>query len=124
MQVCRAHAKSRKVYSVVVNSGNANAFTGKHGREAVQLSAKSVAEALGCGPEEVLLASTGVIGASVTLLGVMALPAMMAQNYSKAIATGTIADAQTATQFPAPSVASCGYRSLPATQDPVGSSQS
>ncbi|MEL6607404.1 MAG: TRAP transporter large permease subunit [Pseudomonadota bacterium] len=39
----------------------------------------------------ILAASTGVIGASVTLLGVMALPAMMAQNYSKPIATGTIA---------------------------------
>ncbi|MEO0693500.1 MAG: TRAP transporter large permease subunit, partial [Pseudomonadota bacterium] len=37
----------------------------------------------------------GVIGASVTLLGVMALPAMMAQNYSKPIATGTIASAGT-----------------------------
>lgn len=39
----------------------------------------------------VLAASTGVIGASVVLLGVMGLPAMMAQNYSKPIATGTIA---------------------------------
>ncbi|MCY4195730.1 MAG: TRAP transporter large permease subunit [Rhodobacteraceae bacterium] len=43
----------------------------------------------------VLAASTGVIGASVTLLGVMALPAMMAQNYSKPIATGTVASAGT-----------------------------
>ncbi|MEL6914037.1 MAG: TRAP transporter large permease subunit [Pseudomonadota bacterium] len=39
----------------------------------------------------ILAASTGVIGASVTLLGVMALPAMMRQQYSKPIATGTIA---------------------------------
>ncbi|MEM9601049.1 MAG: TRAP transporter large permease subunit, partial [Pseudomonadota bacterium] len=43
----------------------------------------------------ILAASTGVIGASVTLLGMMALPAMMAQNYSKPIATGTIASAGT-----------------------------
>ncbi|PRY20925.1 tripartite ATP-independent transporter DctM subunit [Aliiruegeria haliotis] len=43
----------------------------------------------------ILAASTGVIGASVTLLGVMALPSMMAQNYSKPIATGTIASAGT-----------------------------
>ena len=43
----------------------------------------------------ILAASTGVIGASVTLLGVMALPAMMNQNYSKTIATGTIASAGT-----------------------------
>lgn len=39
----------------------------------------------------ILAASTGVIGASVVLLGVMGLPTMMAQNYSKNIATGTIA---------------------------------
>ncbi|MBM7068371.1 TRAP transporter large permease subunit [Actibacterium sp. 188UL27-1] len=43
----------------------------------------------------ILAASTGVIGASVTLLGVMALPAMMKQNYSKTMATGTIASAGT-----------------------------
>jgi tripartite ATP-independent transporter DctM subunit len=39
----------------------------------------------------ILAASTGVIGASVVLLGVMAVPTMMEQNYSKPIATGTIA---------------------------------
>ncbi|MDB4223873.1 TRAP transporter large permease subunit [Granulosicoccus sp.] len=39
----------------------------------------------------ILAASTGVIGASVVLLGVMGLPAMLEQNYGKSIATGTIA---------------------------------
>lgn len=39
----------------------------------------------------ILAASTGVIGASVVLLGVMGLPAMMAQHYAKPIAAGTIA---------------------------------
>ena len=39
----------------------------------------------------ILAASTGVIGASVVLLGVMSLPTMMKQNYSKPMATGTIA---------------------------------
>ena len=39
----------------------------------------------------ILAASTGVIGASVVLLGVMGIPTMMAQNYDKSIATGTIA---------------------------------
>ena len=39
----------------------------------------------------ILAASTGVIGASVVLLGVMGLPTMMKQTYSKPIATGTIA---------------------------------
>ncbi len=39
----------------------------------------------------ILAASTGVIGASVVLLGVMGIPAMMQQGYAKPIATGTIA---------------------------------
>ena len=39
----------------------------------------------------ILAASTGVIGASVVLLGVMGIPAMMAQNYHKPIAAGTVA---------------------------------
>lgn len=39
----------------------------------------------------ILAASTGVVGASVVLLGVMGLPTMMEQNYSKNVATGTIA---------------------------------
>ncbi len=39
----------------------------------------------------ILAASTGVIGASVVLLGVMGMPAMMQQGYSKPIAAGTVA---------------------------------
>lgn len=39
----------------------------------------------------ILAASTGVVGASVVLLGVMGLPTMMKQGYAKPISTGTIA---------------------------------
>ena len=46
----------------MVNSGNANAFTGKTGREACAFTAKIAAKAVGCKPDEVFLASTGVIG--------------------------------------------------------------
>ena len=45
-----------------MNSGNANAFTGKTGRQATTLTASIAARALGCSPHEVFLASTGVIG--------------------------------------------------------------
>ena len=38
----------------------------------------------------ILAASTGIIGASVVLLGVMSLPVMLKQNYDKALALGTI----------------------------------
>ncbi len=48
--------------ALVVNSGNANAFTGKTGRQATTLTASIAAKALGCSPNEVFLASTGVIG--------------------------------------------------------------
>ncbi|MEH6631527.1 MAG: TRAP transporter large permease subunit [Halopseudomonas aestusnigri] len=39
----------------------------------------------------ILAASTGIIGASVVLLGVMSLPSMMQQKYSKPMATGVVA---------------------------------
>jgi glutamate N-acetyltransferase / amino-acid N-acetyltransferase len=45
-----------------VNSGNANAFTGKTGRQATALTASIAAKAVGCSTGEVFLASTGVIG--------------------------------------------------------------
>jgi glutamate N-acetyltransferase/amino-acid N-acetyltransferase len=48
--------------ALVVNSGNANAFTGKTGRQATTLTAAIAAKALACAPHEVFLASTGVIG--------------------------------------------------------------
>jgi glutamate N-acetyltransferase / amino-acid N-acetyltransferase len=59
---CRAKLKSRKARALVVNSGNANAFTGKTGRAACEFTAKIAARAVGCRPDEVFLASTGVIG--------------------------------------------------------------
>ena len=47
---------------LVVNSGNANAFTGKKGRETTTLTGEAAAKAAGCTAGEVFLASTGVIG--------------------------------------------------------------
>ncbi len=59
---CRANLKSGKARALVVNSGNANAFTGKSGRVATKLTAAIAAKAAGCKPSEIFLASTGVIG--------------------------------------------------------------
>ena len=59
---CRARLKGGKARALVVNSGNANAFTGKSGRAATKLTADLAAKAAGCRPNEVFLASTGVIG--------------------------------------------------------------
>ncbi|MBN8963864.1 MAG: bifunctional ornithine acetyltransferase/N-acetylglutamate synthase, partial [Rhizobiales bacterium] len=59
---CRAHLKGAKPRALVVNSGNANAFTGKTGRLACKFTAEIAARAAGCRPADVFLASTGVIG--------------------------------------------------------------
>jgi glutamate N-acetyltransferase/amino-acid N-acetyltransferase len=59
---CRAQLKGGRARALVVNSGNANAFTGKSGRQACTLTAKFAAAAVGCKSSEVFLASTGVIG--------------------------------------------------------------
>ena len=60
--VCKEHVKSPKVYAVVVNSGNANACTGRAGiNNAVKMcdeTAKQIEEY----PHSVLVASTGIIG--------------------------------------------------------------
>ncbi|KJF69064.1 bifunctional glutamate N-acetyltransferase/amino-acid acetyltransferase ArgJ [Rhizobium nepotum] len=59
---CRANLGGGVARAVVVNSGNANAFTGVKGKTATELTAKSAAVAVGCSENEVFLASTGVIG--------------------------------------------------------------
>ncbi len=59
---CRAHLKRGTARALLVNSGNANAFTGKSGRASTKLTAELAAAAAGCRPREVFLASTGVIG--------------------------------------------------------------
>jgi glutamate N-acetyltransferase/amino-acid N-acetyltransferase len=62
VDLCRANLPGGKARVLVVNSGNANAFTGRKGRETTSLTAKAAAAAVGCRPDEVFLASTGVIG--------------------------------------------------------------
>jgi glutamate N-acetyltransferase / amino-acid N-acetyltransferase len=59
---CRAKLAGGKARALVVNSGNANAFTGKSGRQSTAMTAAIAAKAVGCSANEVYLASTGVIG--------------------------------------------------------------
>ncbi|MDO4182133.1 MAG: bifunctional glutamate N-acetyltransferase/amino-acid acetyltransferase ArgJ [Coriobacteriia bacterium] len=53
--------------AVIINSGNANAATGAVGLQAAEQSARMAAEAVGCTANEVLVASTGVIGQHLPL---------------------------------------------------------
>ncbi|MDR7224817.1 bifunctional glutamate N-acetyltransferase/amino-acid acetyltransferase ArgJ [Aminobacter aminovorans] len=59
---CRQNLSGGKARILIVNSGNANAFTGKKGRETTSLTGQAAAKAAGCTPSDVFLASTGVIG--------------------------------------------------------------
>jgi glutamate N-acetyltransferase / amino-acid N-acetyltransferase len=59
---CRAKLKGGKAKALIVNSGNANAFTGHAGIGAVELVAEAAANTIGASPDEIFMASTGVIG--------------------------------------------------------------
>lgn len=59
---CRQNLTGGRARILVVNSGNANAFTGKRGRESTIMEAKAAALAVGGSEKDVFLASTGVIG--------------------------------------------------------------
>ena len=59
---CRDILPGGTARGLVVNAGNANVFNGAAGAAAARLSAEAAARTLGCAPEQVFLASTGVIG--------------------------------------------------------------
>ena len=59
---CRTRLKRGFAKALVVNSGNANVHTGKIGKKAVVNTAKCIAKYSSCNPDDVMVASTGVIG--------------------------------------------------------------
>ena len=61
---CRKSLKggSGEAQGLIVNAGNANAFTGQGGTDAVSRTVETVADVLACRPSRVFVASTGVIG--------------------------------------------------------------
>lgn len=59
---CREHLSGGSARALVVNSGNANAFTGRRGEESVDHILKAAADVVGCDVVEVFSAATGVIG--------------------------------------------------------------
>jgi len=62
VELGREQVHSGAARALIVNAGNANAFTGYRGREAVEAIMTQVGEALECPPQHVLVSSTGVIG--------------------------------------------------------------
>lgn len=74
---CRDILPHGTARAVVVNSGNANAFTGRKGVAAVEGTARATSTVLGCTEKEVYLASTGVIGEPLDYAKIeQALPAL------------------------------------------------
>jgi glutamate N-acetyltransferase/amino-acid N-acetyltransferase len=65
--VSREHLAAGRARAVVINAGCANAATGEPGLLDARASAATAAELLGCAPNEVLVASTGVIGTRLPL---------------------------------------------------------
>jgi glutamate N-acetyltransferase/amino-acid N-acetyltransferase len=59
---CRDHLPADDIRAVVINAGNANAATGAQGAANAARTAELAGELLGCQPDQVLMASTGVIG--------------------------------------------------------------
>ena len=63
VQWCRQQlGAGGRTRAILVNAGNANAFTGDGGMAAVTTCCEGIAAKLGCAAGEVLMASTGVIG--------------------------------------------------------------
>jgi glutamate N-acetyltransferase / amino-acid N-acetyltransferase len=59
---CKRNLEGGEGRALVVNAGNANAFTGKSGLATVKTTASAAASLLGCRQKDVFIASTGVIG--------------------------------------------------------------
>ncbi len=59
---CRPRIRGGSGRAVVVNAGNANVMTGETGKVTVERTAEAAADIVGCAPDEVFIASTGVIG--------------------------------------------------------------
>ncbi len=62
VRLCQENLQHNKARALIVNAGNANAFTGVGGMEAAQRVAKKVAEILDCDEKQIFMSSTGVIG--------------------------------------------------------------
>lgn len=62
VEMCRQNLPGGIARAVIVNSGNANAFTGVGGMQSVERILDAVANQVGCDAPEVFSASTGVIG--------------------------------------------------------------
>lgn len=103
---CKAQLARGTARALVVNSGNANAFTGKAGQQGVREIAESTAAILGCAPQEVFLASTGVIGEPLPVAKVTRALSSLAESGSAGGWRGAAEAIMTTDTFPKMATAS------------------
>lgn len=97
LQVTRDSLKNGKLQAIIVNSGNANAVTGKQGEEDAYAMRAAASRELGVAEADVAVASTGVIGELLKMdrvhAGIKAMPAKIGKDaeaageFSQAILT-------------------------------------
>ena len=93
--------------AVIINSGNANAATGHVGLETAEVTAQMTADIVGCTADEVLVASTGVIGQHLPVapfeaglpLALAALSVESGHDAARAIMTTDTVPKEAAVQF-------------------------
>lgn len=110
---CKARMKAGNARALVVNSGNANAFTGNAGLEGVRAVAQSAAAALDCRAQDIMLASTGVIGEPLPAERITKILGEMAQRGDASGWRGAAEAIMTTDTFPKMATASaeiCGKR--------------
>ena len=78
--VSQKHLRGHKTQAIIVNSGNANCFTGKSGLACAQRTTEIIGKLLGIQRENVVVASTGIIGRP--------LPFIKIQNAAKGLVGG------------------------------------
>jgi len=81
--LCKKHLKKGGGQAIIVNSGNANAFTGPQGLRDAEAMASSTARALAINKSSVYVASTGVIGESLPIGKIEAAIPFLAADLSK-----------------------------------------
>lgn len=105
-----SHGRAR---AVVVNSGNANAATGRAGLEAARETARTAAKSLGIREREVLVCSTGVIGVPLPLERILARIPGLARNLSPSNAAGLAQAIMTTDTFPKSAALASVWRGKP-----------
>ena len=111
---CRSILPLGTAGALVVNSGNANAFTGAQGAEAVRKMATAAAEACGCTADHVFIAQTGIIGEPIDASKVTAVLPGLAQRLGSDW-KGAAEAIMTTDTFPKGCAAHCTIGGVPVT---------